>query len=318
MKNIFKYILISIFTISIVGCETVEKVIDFVNENNEAGAILRQVSVTGLLDLFDTNSGINMVFEYQDHNGSLVSNIQSVDAKLSFKDNDGTGQSVSGIPFGSVSNWSADGTPYGLPRATFNYTLSQALSTVGLTIDEVAAGDQFIIDFTVNTTDGNSWTNATANGNVAAVGGWYSSPYRVTSNAVCKLQDGFLVGEYAVEIISGESSYLGPGYNGLGELATITATSNTGRNISIGYLEIYGFGPYDFKVDLVCGEVVVSGEQLIGLGCSTNLGIAPPDGPNGIFDFTDDGSFTLAITDNPIEDCGVSATQSVYKFTKVQ
>jgi hypothetical protein len=56
MKNIFKYILISIFTISIVGCETEEKVIDFVNENTEAGAILRQVSVTGLLDLFDTLS----------------------------------------------------------------------------------------------------------------------------------------------------------------------------------------------------------------------------------------------------------------------
>ena len=60
------------------------------------------------------------------------------------------------------------------------------------------------------------------------------------------------------------------------------------------------------------------GEQLIGLGCSTNLGIAPPDGPNGTFDFTDDSTFTLAITDNPIEDCGVSATQVTYQFTKVE
>ena len=316
MKNLYKYVLISFLALSIGACETEEKVIDFVNENTEAGAILRQISATGLLDLFDTSSGINMVFEYQDHNGSLASNIQSVDVTLSFKDNAGTGQSVSGIPFGQVTGWTTDGTPYGLPRATFNYTLSAALAAAGLTIDEVAAGDQFIVDFSVKTTDGRTFDNSTANGNVAAVGGWYSSPYRVTSNAVCKLSDGFLVGTYAVEIISGESSYLGPGYNGLGETAVITATSNTGRNISIGYLEIFGFGPYDFKVDLVCGEVVVSGEQLIGLGCSTNLGIAPPDGPNGTFDFTDDGSFTLAITDNPIEDCGSSATQSVYRFTK--
>lgn len=316
MKNLYKYVLISFLALSIGACETEEKVIDFVNENTEAGAILRQISATGLLDLFDASSGINIVFEYQDQNGSLASNIQSVDVTLAFKDNDGTGQSVSGIPFGQVTGWSADGTPYGLPRATFNYTLSAALAAAGLTIDEVAAGDQFIVDFSVKTTDGKSFDSSTPNGNVAAVGGWYSSPYKVTSNAVCKLADGFLVGTYAVEIISGESSYLGPGFNGLGETAVITATSNTGRNISIGYLEILGFGPYDFRVDLVCGDVVVSGEQLIGLGCSTNLGIAPPDGPNGTFDFTDDGSFTLAITDNPIEDCGVSATQSVYRFTK--
>ena len=79
MKNLYKYVLISFLALSIGACETEEKVIDFVNENTEAGAILRQISATGLLDLFDTSSGINMVFEYQDHNGSLASNIQSVD-----------------------------------------------------------------------------------------------------------------------------------------------------------------------------------------------------------------------------------------------
>ena len=317
MKKIFYLHFISFLAISIVSCETEEKVIDFVNENVQSGAILRQVSVTGLLDLFDTNSGINMVFEYQDNNGSLVSNIQSVEAVLSFKDNDGTGQSVSGIPFGQITNWSNEGTPYGLPRANFNYSLSEALSAAGLTIDEVAAGDQFIVDFTVNTTNGQSFNNSSANGNVAAVGGWYSSPYQVTSNAVCKLGDGFLVGTYSVELLSGGSSYLGDGVNGLGEEAVITATSNTGRNISVGYLEAIGFGPYDFKIDLVCGDVKVMGQQLISLGCGgSGLGIAPPDGPSGTFDFGDDGSFTLALTDNPGEDCGVGPVQAVYKFTK--
>jgi len=299
------------------ACETEEKVIDYVFENTQNGAILRQVSVTGLLDLFDVNSGITVVLEYQDGEGSLASNIQSVDVSLSFVDKNGNGNSQANIPFGQITGWDANGTPFGLPRATFNYSLSAALAAAGLAIDEVGAGDQFVLDFTLNTTSGQTFTNSDANGNIAAVGGWYSSPYQVTSNAVCKLPDGFLTGSYAVEIISGESSYLGPGYNGLGETAEITATSNTGRTISIGYLEIFGFGPYDFQIDLVCGETVVMGEQLIGLGCSSNLGIAPPDGPNGTFDFTDDNTFTLAITDNPIEDCGVAATQSVYKFTKL-
>lgn len=299
------------------ACETEEKVIDYVFENTQNGAILRQVSVTGLLDLFDVNSGVTVVLEYQDGEGSLASNIQSVDVSLSFVDKNGNGNSQANIPFGQITGWDANGTPFGLPRATFNYSLSAALAAAGLAIDEVGAGDQFVLDFTLNTTSGQTFTNSDANGNIAAVGGWYSSPYQVTSNAVCKLPDGFLAGSYAVEIISGESSYLGPGYNGLGETAEIIATSNTGRTISIGYLEIFGFGPYDFQIDLVCGETVVMGEQLIGLGCSSNLGIAPPDGPNGTFDFTDDSTFTLAITDNPIEDCGAAATQSVYKFTKL-
>ena len=299
------------------ACETEEKVIDYVFENTQNGAILRQVSVTGLLDLFDVNSGVTVVLEYQDGEGSLASNIQSVDVSLSFVDKNGNGNSQANIPFGQITGWDANGTPFGLPRATFNYSLSAALAAAGLAIEEVGAGDQFVLDFTLNTTSGQTFTNSDANGNIAAVGGWYSSPYQVTSNAVCKLADGFLAGSYAVEIISGESSYLGPGYNGLGETAEITATSNTGRTISIGYLEIFGFGPYDFQIDLVCGETVVMGEQLIGLGCGSNLGIAPPDGPNGTFDFTDDSTFTLAITDNPIEDCGAAATQSVYKFTKL-
>lgn len=317
MKKLILILGIVLSSSLFLACETEEKVIDYVFENTQNGAILRQVSVTGLLDLFDVNSGVTVVLEYQDGEGSLASNIQSVDVTLSFVDKNGNGNSQANIPFGQISGWDANGTPFGLPRATFNYQLSAALAAAGLTIDEVGAGDQFVLDFTLNTTSGQTFTNSDANGNIAAVGGWYSSPYQVTSNAVCKLPEGFLAGSYAVEIISGESSYLGPGYNGLGETAEITATSNTGRTISIGYLEIFGFGPYDFQIDLVCGETVVMGEQLIGLGCSSNLGIAPPDGPNGTFDFTDDSTFTLAITDNPIEDCGVAATQSVYKFTKL-
>ncbi|CAI8194323.1 MAG: Uncharacterised protein [Flavobacteriaceae bacterium] len=317
MKKILLILGIALSTSFFVACETEEKVVDFVFENTQNGAILRQVSVTGLLDLFDVNSGVSVVLEYQDAEGSLASNIQSVDVSLSFVDKNGNGNSQANIPFGQITGWDANGTPFGLPRATFNYQLSGALAAAGLTIDEVGAGDQFVLDFTLNTTSGQKFTNSDANGNIAAVGGWYSSPYQVTSNAVCKLADGFLAGNYAVELIEGTSSYFGDTTNGLGETAVVTATSNTGRTISIGYLEVFGFGPYDFQIDLVCGETVVMGEQLIGLGCSTNLGIAPPDGPNGTFDFTDDSTFTLAITDNPIEDCGVPATQTVYKFTKL-
>jgi len=318
MKKILFILGIALSTSLFIACETEDKVIDQVFAETQNGAILRQVSVTGLLDLFDVNSGVTIVLEYQDGEGSSAANIESVAASLSFVDKNGNGNSVADIPFGQMTGWDAEGTPYGLPRATFNYTLSAALSAIGVDISEVGAGDQFVIDFTLKTKSGQTFTNSDANGNIAAVGGWYSSPYQVTSNAVCKLPDGFLEGTYAVELIGGVSSYFGDTTNGLGETAVVTATSNTGRTISIGYLEVFGFGPYDFQIDLVCGETVVMGEQLIGLGCSTNLGIAPPDGPNGTFDFTDDSTFTLAITDNPIEDCGVSATQTVYQFTKVE
>ena len=79
MKKILLILGIALSTSFFVACETEEKVVDFVFENTQNGAILRQVSVTGLLDLFDVNSGVSVVLEYQDAEGSLASNIQSVD-----------------------------------------------------------------------------------------------------------------------------------------------------------------------------------------------------------------------------------------------
>jgi len=89
MKKFILILGIVLSTSFFVACETEEKVIDFVFENTQNGAILRQVSVSGLLDLFDTSSGLNVVLEYQDGEGSLASNIQSVGVTLSFVDKNG-------------------------------------------------------------------------------------------------------------------------------------------------------------------------------------------------------------------------------------
>jgi hypothetical protein len=318
MKTIFKKLSVVFLALVVFACETENTVIDDVFDTVENGAILRQLSVDGILDLFDTSSGITVNLEYQDAKGSAISNIQGVDVQLSFVDKNGTDDSVSGISFGSITGWD-NNTEFGLPRASFSYTLADALAAAGLSVDQLNAGDQFVLNFTLNSTSG-TFGSANANGNVSAVGGYYSSPYRVTSNAVCKLNEGIFEGEYDVELVDGTNSYFGDTSNAMGEIATFTATSNTDRTMSIGYLERFGFGPYDFSVSLVCGEVVINGNQDIGLSCggAPPFGIAPPaEGQaNGIFDFNDDSVFTIAFTDNPKEACGAPASYVVYQFTK--
>ena len=93
MKKILFILGIALSTSLFIACETEDKVIDQVFAETENGAILRQVSVTGLLDLFDVNSGVTIVLEYQDGEGSSAANIESVAVSLSFVDKNGNGNS---------------------------------------------------------------------------------------------------------------------------------------------------------------------------------------------------------------------------------
>jgi hypothetical protein len=120
MKKILLILGIALSTSFFVACETEEKVIDFVFENTKSGAILRQVSASGDLDLFNpTGSNVTVVLEYQDSEGSLVQNILGVDVTLDFVDKSNPANNKSGVSFGAVTGWSPDGTPFGLPRGRF-------------------------------------------------------------------------------------------------------------------------------------------------------------------------------------------------------
>ena len=93
MKTIFKKLSVVFLALVVFACETENTVIDDVFDTVENGAILRQLSVDGILDLFDTTSGISVNLEYQDAEGSAIANIQGVDVTLSFVDKNGVDDS---------------------------------------------------------------------------------------------------------------------------------------------------------------------------------------------------------------------------------
>ena len=312
MKKILLILGIALSTSFFVACETEEKVIDFVFENTQNGAILRQVSGSGELDLFNpAGSNITVVLEYQDGLDSSVQNILGVDVTLDFVDKSNSANSKSGISFGNVSGWSADGTPFGLPRATFTYNFANALAAAGLTAAQVDGGDLFRVNFNLSTTSGN-YGPSDANGNIGAVGGWYSSPYLYQNSVVCLLSETFAAGKY--QLVADKIMFGGAYGPTFSEEVTITATGPVSRKFTTDYL---GFGlTRDFNFDLVCGLTLAS-KGSSGLACSAGLEWGPADsGDQGTFNAADDSTFTIIIENDATNDCG-SKAQTLLTFTKI-
>ena len=312
MKKFILILSIALSTSFFVACETEEKVIDFVFENTNNGAILRQVSGVGELDLFNpSGSNITVVLEYQDGLDSSVQNILGVDVTLDFVDKSNSANSKSGISFGAVTGWSADGSPFGLPRATFTYNFANALAAAGITAAQVDGGDIFRVNFNLSTTSGN-FGPSDANGNIGAVGGWYSSPYLYQNNVVCLLDETFATGTYQ---LVGDQEMFGGAYGPtFSEEVTITATGAVGRTFTTDYL---GFGlTRDFNFDLVCGLTLASVGSS-GLQCSAGIEWGPAvSGDQGTFDATDDSTFTIIIENDRTDDCG-EKSQTLLTFTKI-
>lgn len=314
MKTIFKKLSVVFLALVVFACETENTVIDDVFETVENGAILRQVSTSGAIDLFNTASSVSVTLEYQDAEGSTL--LSSVNVFISFIDKNGTDDSFSMAPLATIDASSFSPSLYNLPESTFTYTFAEAMAAGGIVVDQVNGGDQFVLNFVLNLTDGRSFGSGDVNGNVSAVGGYYSSPYRLANNVVCLPPEGFATGTYSFITDADPmfGGYYGP--NTFSTEVTIVATGPTQRQFITDYLNFGLERTFDF--DLVCGEVLVPPGQYAGLGCSVGLYWGPAsDGSVGTFDATDDSTFTIVIDNNTDNDCGASADLHNFVLTKL-
>lgn len=236
-KVIFKYL--SVFVaIAITGCSSDDKTIDKVFDEVQTGAFLRFVSTSGgALNKNDVSSSASVTFEFDGQDASMLS---SVDATITFIDNDdadGVQQSFGPIALGSISKSEFTTSSFGLPEASFSYTLAEALAAGGLTASEITGGDRFILGFTVTLTDGRTFGPGSANGNVAAIGGFYSSPYAYTSLVVCPPQPGV----WTIEMVDtyGDGWQTATGGGGPG----ITFALNDGTVFEVSLCSAYGPRP---------------------------------------------------------------------------
>ena len=237
-KVIYKYLSVLVI-FGLTGCGSDDKVIDKVFDQVETGAFLRIVSTTGgALNKNNPASEATVTFEFDGQDADMLS---KVDMFITY--DDGGGADAIDDSFGPVQLGSsltpADFTTssFGLPITTVSYTLAEALALGGLTPNDVFGGDAITISFELTLTDGRSFGPGSANGNVAAVGGFYSSPYLYKSLIVCPPQPGV----WTIDMVDtyGDGWQTSSGGGGSG----ITFALNTGEVFEVSLCSAYGPRP---------------------------------------------------------------------------
>ncbi|WP_416440157.1 hypothetical protein ACH3O9_10495 [Leeuwenhoekiella sp. A16] len=219
------------------SCSSDDKVVDNVLDTVTRGAVLRTVSLNSSnFNAFDPESIFSVTLEEQDvEDGGLMS---SVDVLVSFTDNQDDPVDISVEEQLLLTLQPSDFTtgPNGLPRITFETSLSAAAAAVGLSPGEYSGGDTFTYRLVLNLTDGRSFTNTDASGTISG-GSFFTSPYSYLVGVNCTPTSP-IAGDYSVTI---EDSY-GDGWNG----ASITVEID---GVTTDYtLDDGASGSFDFTV----------------------------------------------------------------------
>lgn len=175
---------INLYTIAImclalsISCESDDKVVDEVLGTFTSGAVLRTLDSDGSFDMFRTENTFSVTVEEQDEeNGDLI---DRVDITVDFIDNnkDGvTGDDTNlGVSFATLSAADFSIGDRGLPSADFAYTMQEALTALGVDLDQVLPGDRIAINLELFFTDGRSFKADDAAVTVTG-GSFFSSPF---------------------------------------------------------------------------------------------------------------------------------------------
>ncbi len=221
MKNIKLYITLALVAL-VASCSEDDKVTVGVQETVARGAVLRTVSFESTtFNVFDPASIFGVTIEEQDlEDGALLSNVEIYVGFVDNTTSNGTTTASEALTSTVQASEFSSG-PNGLPRTSFSVSLADALSTLGITNDpaNVTGGDQIAIRLVVNLTDGRSYTDVDATGNVSG-GSFFSSPYVYRAGINC-IPTSPVTGDYTLTM---DDSY-GDGWDGAFITVTIDGTS---------------------------------------------------------------------------------------------
>ncbi len=221
MKNLRLYIALALVAL-VASCSEDDKVTVGVQETVARGAVLRTVSFESTtFNVFDPASIFGVTIEEQDlEDGDLLSNIEIYVGFVDNTDSNGTTSATETLVSTVAASEFTSG-PNGLPRTSFSVSLGDALSALGVanTPANVTGGDQINIRLVVNLTDGRSFTDVDATGNVSG-GSFFSSPYAYRAGINC-IPTSPVTGDYTLTM---DDSY-GDGWDGAFITVTIDGTS---------------------------------------------------------------------------------------------
>ena len=168
------------------ACSDGDTVFDNIVDNEKRGAALRTVQIlSDEIPIGQSESSFGVELEVQtEDNGSLG---EFVEVYLGFRDNTveegGTDLSKDQILIETVdsSTWTIG--EFGYPRFTYEITLPEMLSALGLSDTDVDGGDQFEVRFELVLTTGDRYSFGDNTGTLT--GSFFSSPFLYTPTVVC-------------------------------------------------------------------------------------------------------------------------------------
>lgn len=168
------------------ACSDGDTVFDEIIDNEKRGAVLRTVEIlSDEIPIGQTDSSFGVELEVQtEDNGSLG---EFVEVYLGFRDNTvedgGTDLSRDQILIETIdsSTWTIG--EFGYPRFTYEITLPEMLSALGLSDSDVDGGDQFEVRFELVLTTGDRYSFGDNTGTLT--GSFFSSPFLYTPTVVC-------------------------------------------------------------------------------------------------------------------------------------
>jgi len=145
--------------------------------------------------------------------------------------------------------------------------LTEVMSSLGLSMDDVSAGDNFGFFGSVKTSDGGTYASTNSTGTVrgSAFGGYFDFNGKLT----CPQPNDVFVGSYTISYEGDFGLGYGPPYaDGLVIDVRAVPGSSTLREFDAVVLPgIGGFGPYTTRFDLVCTQSIFELMDTNGLGC---------------------------------------------------
>ena len=318
-KFILKYSFALAGLLLFISCEEGDKTIDEVFDDVTRGATLRTMNlINGTVNVFDLeNSVFEVELEYRDNEQGAL--FDSYDVYAAFTDNtdDGVDNSKPEVFLRNVGREQMPINPeYGFPRGVLQIPATETLTALGLSGDQLNGGDVVNYRLVLKLTDGREFTN-NASGNVTG-GSFFSSPFAYNASVVCLFDEpDFFSGTYLLEQLNGSDPFFG--VQTFGTQTVNIAANGIQRTFSVVYFPGVFDSDYNITLDLICGDILVTGAIASGgLGCGGNIGQSTGS-PVSQFDqnFVDDDVIEINVEDfNPDGECGTGGYQITLRFTK--
>lgn len=265
MKNIFLGLL-SIILISSCADEELGPILTF--DNATIGSYIRLVQLnTGEFDLDNAStSALDYEVDFVDkENGSLV---DEYILEVQFFDNTpGNGDnSIAKTQYKVFDKSQFSTSSNGNQGVRVMIPLSDVMSSLGLTMDQVSASDNFAFFGSVNQ-GGTVYSSANSTSTVR--GSAFKGYFDFNGKLTCPQSDDKFVGTYTLSYEGDAGLGYGVPYES-GSTVEVTAVpgSSTLREFSSIILPgIGGYGPYTTRFDLVCDKAVFELMTADGLGC---------------------------------------------------